>query len=110
MKIQELNGTKLKKDLGLRRVIKRYHNRNKSGGNFAYNLLMAGEKVGAIHFELHGYHDIDGHITSLKLGRLYQLPFMTLIEFKTGKTCDYGELVETLKAGMKYYLEREGVK
>jgi hypothetical protein len=65
--IKELSGHRLRKDLCLKYVVKRWHNHNKTGGNFGINLITGGE----INFEITGYHNIEGKITTLQFKHLY---------------------------------------
>lgn len=63
LNIKDLRGTTLKKLLKLDRAIKRYHNKNKSGGNFGFTLVKVKEKE--YWFDLHGIYDTEGNIRSL---------------------------------------------
>lgn len=54
--------------LGLSTVAKRYHNKNLRGGNFAIEVRKGNKGV-----ELSGEHNIDGIVTSLRVGPLYSL-------------------------------------
>ena len=83
----ELTGRKLKRDLGLKRALYRYHNKNNTGGNFGIN-LMAGEDYK--DYELTGHYDTDGVIQQIKLGELYQVGVVLDVE-------TYEELVDRIK-------------
>jgi len=61
--ISELKGQQIKNALGIVRAIKRYHNKNKSGGNFGFTLIK-----GDRWFDLNGYHDLSGHVKGLRFG------------------------------------------
>jgi len=61
--ISELKGQQIKKATGIDTSVKRYHNRNKSGGNFGFSL-----RKGNRWFDLNGYHDLSGHVKGLRFG------------------------------------------
>lgn len=67
--ITELKGTNLKKDLKLDRALKRWHNKNKSGGNFGINLYQKDDKP---DYQITGYHNLNGDVTGLSVAQLYQ--------------------------------------
>ena len=67
----ELTGRRLKKDLGLHSAAQRWHNKNKSGGNFGINLIFD-PRLECLNFELTGHYFPDGEISSLAFGELYQ--------------------------------------
>ncbi len=89
--INELKGFNLKKDLKLKRVIKRWHNKNKSGGNFGINLKCHEEP----HYEITGYHDLEGNIYNLSVGELYQCG-TTVFKRDSCMKWDYKRLVTLL--------------
>ena len=68
MNIIQLNGNAIKKSLGIKRAMFRWHNKNKTGGNFGINLFG----VNGIDCELTGSYDINGNIISLRFGRIYE--------------------------------------
>lgn len=94
--IKELRGPKLKKDLGLRRVVKRWHNRNKSGGNFGINLMTFKEP----NYEITGYHDLKGNVTSLRVGELWGVG-TTIFSKDTMHKWTYDKLILLLKKMIK---------
>ena len=98
--INELKGFNLKKDINLKRVIKRWHNKNKSGGNFGINLMTGGPK----DYELTGYHTINGDIYSLGLGELYQVN-TRIIDRDNYKDWDYEKLVNLVKKVIHDHIE-----
>jgi len=73
--IKELAGFKLKKDAKLHRVVMRYHNLNKTGGNFGINLYPTSEPYvyggNVKSYEFSGYHYLDGVIYSMHFSLLY---------------------------------------
>lgn len=73
MKIEDLKGNRLKKSLSLSQAIKRYHNRNNSGGNFAFNLYFDEKHSKGLSFEISGYHDTTGAITEIRFGYLWDI-------------------------------------
>jgi len=93
--IKELRGTSLKRDLGLERVIKRWHNKNKSGGNFGINLMTKQRP----HYEITGYHDTQGNVTSLSFGELYQAG-TTIFRRDECHKWNYQMLVKLLKRAL----------
>lgn len=68
MKIQELNGNAIKKALGIKKAYFRWHNKNKTWGNFGINL----EEVNGIDCEISGSYNENKDIISLCFGRMYQ--------------------------------------
>lgn len=64
MKMTELKSGFLKKEFNASKARFRYHNKNKSGGNFAIELWGIDGK----DYDLHGYYDIDLTITHLDFG------------------------------------------
>jgi hypothetical protein len=85
---------RLKKDLKPEKAIKRYHNHNNTGGNFAYDLYFDKEHSRGASFELSGEHNVSGEITGLRFGYACQLgakldkedfqTYTNLIEYITG--------------------------
>lgn len=69
---KELSGKALKDLLGAKRVFMRWHNKNNYGGNFGFNIYFSGEFNRKTDRELTGYYNIEGKITSLAYGELYQ--------------------------------------
>ena len=69
MHINELKSGLLKKRFGCTKCRFRYHNKNKSGGNFAIELHTMNGKS----YDLHGYYDFCGTITSLDFGPFFQV-------------------------------------
>ena len=66
----DLTGAKLKKMLNATKASRRYHNKNKSGGNFGINVYTDGKDS----FEINGRYNTQGEITSLGVGRLWGMP------------------------------------
>jgi hypothetical protein len=94
--ILELNGTRLKKDLNLRKVVKRWHNHNNSGGNFGINLYTGGQT----DYEITGNHDLIGTVTTLRFAELYRAVGPEIISRRNNPetlTITYPELVLILK-------------
>jgi len=89
--INELKGYNLKKDLELRRVLKRWHNKNTRGGNFGIN-LMTNTKP---DYEITGYHNLKGEITNLSVGELYQCG-TTMFTKDTMENWNYERLINLL--------------
>ena len=93
--ISELKGNRLKKDLGLERAFFRWHNKNKTWGNFGINLITKGDSD---NFELTGnYRRPSGEVYSLRFGILYQI--VGNIPIST-----YEELISLLKNLLKVRL------
>jgi len=70
---KELTGTVIKKELGARRCVQRWHNKNKSGGNFGFNIYFSEEFDRATDKEITGEYNRDGDIINLRFGTLWQL-------------------------------------
>ena len=68
---KELTGNILKKNLDAKRVMYRWHNKNKSGGNFGINIYYAEEFNRETDKELTGYYSTDGNVYRLRFGSLY---------------------------------------
>ena len=94
---KELTGLKLKRDLNLMRANQRWHNKNKSGGNFGYN-LFSDPGVSRTNFELTGAYNTKGEITSLRFGRIWQAgtPIENLQLYV------YPDLITNLRKRMEY--------
>lgn len=69
----DLTGQTIKKRLNARRCMQRWHNKNKQGGNFGFNIYMGEGFVRERDKEITGYYDRKGNIWSLSFGELYQL-------------------------------------
>lgn len=67
--MKELKGTALKKALNAKSVSMRWHNKNKSGGNFGFNIR--GVPNTAHDFELTGNYNEHGEVFGLIFGRIY---------------------------------------
>lgn len=67
----ELTSNRLKKGLGAYRVAYRWHNKNKSGGNFGINIYYGKEFLRGRDKELTGEYNTSGIITGLRYGDLY---------------------------------------
>ena len=72
IKKDELTGARLKKALDLYKANQRWHNRNKSGGNFGFNLFQSPRHKFGKDYQLVGAYDTLGRVTSLTFGRLFQ--------------------------------------
>ncbi len=90
----ELTGRNLKQ-AGFYSAAYRWHNKNKSGGNFGINLLTS-QNWQDRHFELTGTYNTKGEITSLRLGELYQAGSPLTL-----KDLDIDRLVNAIKNGME---------
>ena len=96
--INELKGTKLKKEIGLRRVIKRWHNHNNTGGNFGINLYVSEPlDYSSKAFEITGEHDTSGIVRRLRFGALYQGGGERVFDNTLFMDWDYVRLVDFLK-------------
>ncbi len=69
IEMKSLTGQMLKRELGLQSAVKSFHNRNQSGGNFAFVLCP---QKNIAEFQLYGHHDINGEIKDLMLIKLFQ--------------------------------------
>jgi hypothetical protein len=68
MNIKDLNGLAIKKALRAQSASYRYHNKNKSGGNFGINI----RGLKGADFEISGDYDTEGNVRQLRFGYLYQ--------------------------------------
>ena len=92
LNIKELTGPRLKKALGLRRAVRRYHNKNKSGGNFGINLYTHTQG----DYEITGDYDPLENIRLLSIGQLYQ-PGMLVCSNSNYKDYTFEYLISQLK-------------
>jgi hypothetical protein len=67
----ELTGNSLKKLLGAKKVMYRWHNKNNTGGNFGINIYFADEFNRETDREITGAYDTEGKIRYLNYGELY---------------------------------------
>jgi hypothetical protein len=67
MNIKELISKDLKAAFGSRKARFRYHNKNKSGGNFTIELIGLPNR----DWDLHGEYNRDGKLYSLRFGPLF---------------------------------------
>lgn len=86
--INEINNRQLKKILGLKQAKYRYHNKNKSGGNFGINF----HHPSGNSYELCGRYRNDGTLTDIRFGKLWSMgrQLITIVE-------DYNHLIEIMK-------------
>tara|TARA_Y100000310_G_C20272159_1_gene618528 strand:- start:211 stop:648 length:438 start_codon:yes stop_codon:yes gene_type:complete len=105
--IKDLRGPNIKKALGAARVFKRYHNRNKSGGNFGINIHFAEyptQKYWSTAVELTGDHDLHDAIYSLTFAPIYQMSPQffeigdEIITRRNYKTMTFEDLMDMLNA------------
>lgn len=68
MNIKDLKSTVLRKKLGAESVRFRWHNKNKSGGNFGINIRGVKEK----NYEILGRYNPEGLLRSLHFGYLFK--------------------------------------
>lgn len=68
MKFIELKSRDIKKRFDAKSVALRWHNKNKSGGNFGMNI----HGVNGKDFEISGQYNIDGILSGLRFGFIYQ--------------------------------------
>lgn len=86
--ISELKGNRLKKDLDLDKAFFRWHNKNKTWGNFGINLIT---KEGLENCEITGnYKKPNGEIYGLRFGVLYQCGYNL-------PKVNYSEMIKLLK-------------
>lgn len=86
MNIKELNGKSIKKALACKSASYRWHNKNKSGGNFGINLLGVNSK----DLEITGQYDLTGQVYGLRIGLIYWSRMSV-------KPTDFNELMTMLK-------------
>ena len=93
---KELTGEKLKKSLELHRAAYRWHNKNKSGGNFGINLDTSANWQ-ELHFELTGYYNAQGQVIGLSFGKQFQ----ATPKIQDVHLLDYDGLIEICKRRME---------
>ncbi len=101
--IKSLTGPMLKRELNIKKAYKRFHNRNRGGGSFAFELSTRKYP----EFKIYGHHDIDGEITNLEFAKLWQPgdsymePEPTIIiDCGNRKTITLDYAIEQIKLGM----------
>ena len=68
MNITEVNGRYFKRMLNASRCSFRYHNKNKNGGNFGFEMRGL---IGGRNLELWGHYSADGEIYHLAIGDIH---------------------------------------
>ena len=68
----DLTGPKLKKLLGAKRAKMRWHNKNKSGGNFGFDIMYGDSYNRKTDAELTGYYDPNRNLLSLRWGPAWE--------------------------------------
>ena len=68
MNVKEVRGAYFKKALRASRCYFRYHNKNKSGGNFGFEMQGL---IGGRGLELWGHYGADGEIYHLAIGDIF---------------------------------------
>lgn len=96
--IKELNGARLRKDLGLKAVVKRWHNHNNHGGNFGFNLIRGDNDL-----EITGYHNVEGLVYILNIKPIYSGGGFPLINRDNHSTITYSDLITSMKSYMEGY-------
>jgi len=91
----ELKTSEIKKELKAFKVIQRYHNKNKSGGNFALEIRFNEEFKRGVDMEINGSYSVDGSLIHLNLGELWGSGGYPLIPFENLKSLSV--LLEYLK-------------
>ena len=102
---KELKGVTIKKAIKAHRVAMRWHNKNKSGGNFGFNIYFGPEFNRGTDTELTGYYNKDGFITRLNYGFLYQAGHTIPKEFLSSLDALFKHINSVKK---RYTLEVEG--
>lgn len=67
MNIKDLKSSVIKKRLNAKQVCYRWHNKNKTGGNFGINICGVNSK----DYEISGYYDLTGLVSGLRFGFIY---------------------------------------
>jgi len=68
MNIKDLKSIVIKKKLDAERVCFRWHNKNKSGGNFGINIWNVKGK----DYEISGNYNVEGLLCGLRFGFIFQ--------------------------------------
>jgi len=81
MLFKDINNNALKKVFGFSYARVRYHNKNKSGGNFGTNYVIGEygkpgyENYEIENYEIHGAYDTHGVLYQLGMGKAYQVGY-----------------------------------
>lgn len=100
--IKRIELRNLKKDMNLHASRQRYHNKNKSGGNFGYDLYpIKTDNYPYPWLDVNGDYDTEGNIRLLSV--TYQNIGRTRVRIigKNWETIPYTELVEKLQTFLK---------
>lgn len=102
VEIESFTGHVLKKKLGFKKAIKEFHNKNKNGGNFGFNLHTQ-EGRG---FRIYGEHDADGLIKILifrKGGKIIGMnpEYKDIIDSGNKNTITLDYVIEQIKLYMR---------
>lgn len=95
--IKELSGARIKKSLGAFKVAKRWHNKNKSGGNFGINIYPRSTSLNDQAYEITGYHNTKGYVTRLRFSELYQAVGPSLITKENWEAATYEDILLAIK-------------
>jgi len=67
----DLKTTQLRKLINANRIIQRWHNKNKHGGNFGINIYFGEDFIRDRDKEITGEYNTDGVLTSVQFGELW---------------------------------------
>jgi len=91
-----MTGPNIKKSLNALSVSKRYHNKNKSGGNFGINVMFHRElKPG--NYEFNGDYNTRGEIVRLTFAPMYQGVGVRIIRPDNYQTETYQSVMNRVK-------------
>jgi hypothetical protein len=100
VRVGELTGSKLKKDLGAIRAIKRYHNKHRDGsGNFGFTIVKHDPALentyheGERWFNVNGDYAGNGCVVRLDAGLFSQAPS----RIESGALETYKSIIEAIK-------------
>jgi hypothetical protein len=98
MKFEELKLKEIKKALGFKSASMRYHNKNKSGGNFGTNLTKGtwGQPDWK-NFEISGNYRLDGTLYDVSFGNAFQCGS----NIREIDNIDLNKLIELIKRYME---------
>lgn len=101
--IDLLTGNNLKKSLGVYKVKKRYHNKNKRGGNFGIDVWVTDAPFntpGYKAFQFSGEHNLAGEIYNLRFGEGWSLGSL-IIGKHNYREIKYSDLIEIVRNYMR---------
>jgi hypothetical protein len=98
VKFQDIDNHAIKKILGFDTAKVRYHNKNKTGGNFGTNYVYGKFNTpGYENYEINGQYDVQGNLIQLGIGPAYQIGY----RMDPNNIHNLQELIEAFKMVIK---------